>query len=197
MKFKTYKKLRKFFGRFAIRYEDRILEKADDIKFYRSILEDEENENAEKKYLEIRERAQHDGQFAVVSFDMKGSRNGYDYEMLHKLFDEYAEEIRNLEEKWGIEILHEPAEHSLPYKNGYFELGDLFSFPVLFDPELEILFFTYVFQKVKKRLNIDYEFHFIMLRYETDYYFEGGLKYYLMDAVKDSEKLSKEKDELI
>lgn len=197
MNFKTFKRFRKIFGRFAINHENKILDKADDIQYFRSLLEDEENENCEKQYAKMREEAQLKGDFAVISFDIKDSKKGYDIDFIHQLFDEYIGEIKALEDKWGIDILHKPAESSLPYTNGYFQFGDLYSIPIFYDPDLTIELFTYVFEKVKKRLGVDYKFHYTLLRYDTDYYFEGGLKYYLMDAVKDSETISKQKDDLI
>lgn len=197
MNYKTFKRLRKIFGKLALWQEEKILDKADDIKFYRSCLEDETNERLTKEYEEIRERAQYTGEHAVLSFDMKNSRAGYNYEVMKMLFDEYYKELKKFEEKWDTKIFHEPAEHSLPYENGYFQFGDQYAFPVEYNDDISVEFYTYVFSKVKKKLGVEYEFHYILLGYETDYYFEGDLKYYLMDAIRDAEVLSKKSGDLI
>lgn len=196
MTYKSFRLARKIFGKFAVNREERILEKASDIRQYRQDIQDEYDEIDEMHYCDVRLKAQKKGKYAILAFDMKDSRKGYDQEKFYELIDTYLITLDRYEKERDIKVIHVIDDSFLHLYHNTLVFGDLFCVPIIYQSApVEELFD--IFSSVKKCLDIPYSFHYIDLRYDTDYVVESYDNYYVGDAFKDAETLSKLRPDLL
>lgn len=138
--------------------------------------------------------AQKSGKYHAFVFDMKGSRKGYDPEIILEVMNCVCDRIKELEVRLNKKILHIPYEKDR-YR-GMRILSDLFAIIIInnsISPDLVYKFF----KEEKRKLGMKYEFHFDDGAYDTDDWDLGRKFYYRDYCITFLEHRSKQKEEVI
>lgn len=163
------------------------------------------------EYHDLFLKCQDTGLYHVFTFDIVNSKNMPIEERknaqikITNLMLKIYEEIQNIEKKTNKKILvfeddfystFEPIRRGFGLKQEPFLIGDMFGFTVYRDSiSTEIVY--YLYEKYKKELGIDFDFHLANGYYETNDYSEGSTKYfrgYCIDVLSNYHKKEMQKE---
>lgn len=133
--------------------------------------------------------------YQLFVWDMKNSRNCIDKDRnakLKLLIDLVYLEIKNIEKKSNTKILHDPVKERLDLENP-FCLFDTIGFSINRDT-MDNDEVDFLFNYIKDKLNINYEFHSSNGYYETDDYNLGNKLYFRGYCIANLANKHKEKE---
>lgn len=163
------------------------------------------------EYHDLFLKCQDTGLYHVFTFDMVNSKNmSIEYRKnaqpkLISLMLKIYEKIKNIEKRTNKKILvfedgfystFDHVRRGFGLKQEPFIIGDMFGFTVYRDSiSTETIY--YLYEKYKKELGIDFDFHLANGYYETNDYSEGSTKYfrgYCIDVLSNYHKKEMQKE---